>query len=285
MNDVAAETGAPQRVRVVPMALAAVALTGFLMVLRFPYDRLALSIAQRVEKETGARIALGPVSLSLVRLAPGLSAAGVNIVRADGTRIDLDRLGVRPALALAWLKGDPALAVEVESKRGACSGVVAFGDAPGFAGTLHDVDLEQLPQERIGAPLTLKGRADADLDITLRGTGPEGDIEFEARDGLLAHPNLPLPLPFQKLTGEIELGGANWAQIEKLQLSSPLATGSASGTIGRAPAFANAPLKLEIQLTVSGAVQGSLRSQGVAIGNDGQIRWNVSGTPARPVVR
>lgn len=285
MNDVAAETGAPQRVRVVPVALAAVALTGFLMVLRFPYDRLALSIAQRVEKETGARIALGPVSLSLVRLAPGLSAAGVNIVRADGTRIDLDRLGVRPALALAWLKGDPALAVEVESKRGACSGVVSFGDAPGFAGTLHDVDLEQLPQERIGAPLTLKGRADADLDITLRETGPEGDIEFEARDGLLTHPNLPLPLPFQKLTGEIELGGANWAQIEKLQLSSPLATGSASGTIGRAPAFANAPLKLEIQLTVSGAVQGSLRSQGVAIGNDGQIRWNVSGTPARPMVR
>ena len=43
--------------------------------------------------------------------------------------------------------------------------------------------------------------------------------------------------------------------------------------------------QLEIELTVSGAVQGSLRSQGVAIGSDGQIHLNVAGTPARPVVR
>jgi type II secretion system protein N len=284
MNEVAAETSAPRRVRVVPALLAAVALTAFLMVLRFPYDRLALAIVQRVEQETGAHITLGPVSLALVRWAPGLASAGVSIVRSDGTRLDLDRLGVRPALALAWLTGNPAVAVEVESVRGGGSGVVAFGDAPGFAGTLRDVDLEQLPQERLGAPLRLSGRADADLDITIRETGPEGDVEFEARDGLLTHPNL-LPMPFQKLTGEVELGGGNWAELRKFELSSPLASGHAAGTVGRAPAFATAPLKLEIELTVSGAVQGSLRSQGVAIGNDGQIHVNVSGTPARPVVR
>ena len=163
--------------------------------------------------------------------------------------------------------------------------MVAFGDAPTFSGTLHDVDLEQLPQERIGAPLRLKGRADADLDITIRETGPEGDVEFEARDGLLTHPNLPMPMPFQKLTGEVELGGANWAELRKLELASPLASGHASGTVGHAPAFAAAPLHLEIELAVSGAVQGSLRSQGVAIGNDGKIHMNVSGTPLRPVVR
>ena len=110
---------------------------------------------------------------------------------------------------------------------------------PGFAGTLRDVDLEQLPQERIGAPLRMKGRADADLDITMRETGPEGDVEFEARDGLLTHPNLPLPMPFQKLTGEVELGGANWAEIQKFELASPLASGHATGTVGRAPAFAD----------------------------------------------
>jgi type II secretion system protein N len=285
MNDVAVETGAPQRIRVVPLVLGAIALTAFFMALRFPYDRVAQSIAQRVEKETGARIMLGPVSLALVRWAPGLASTGVQIAQPDGTRLDLERIAVRPALALGWLAGNPALAVEVESARGGASGVVAFGDAPGFAGTLRNVDLEQLPQQRIGVPLRLSGRADVDLDVALRETGPEGDVEFEARDGILTHPNLPMPMPFQKLTGEIALGGANWAQLQKFELSSPLATGSASGTIGRAPLFAAAPLKLEIQLTVSGAVQGSLRSQGVAIGNDGQIHWNVSGTPTRPLVR
>ncbi len=285
MNEVAAEQTGPRRRQVVSLALAAVALTAFLMVLRFPYDRFALWVAQRVEQESGARITLGPVSLSLVRWAPGLAAQGVSIAQRDGTRVDLDRLGVRPALALAWFAGNPAFATEVESARGGASGVVTFGDAPGFAGTLRGVDLEQLPQHRIGAPLRLKGLVDADLDVTLREAGPEGDVEFEARDGLLTHPNLPLPMPFQKLTGQLDLGGEAWAAIRSLELASPLASGHASGTIGRSSAFATAPLHLEIELTVSGAVQGSLRSQGVAIGHDGQIRVNVSGTPTRPVVR
>lgn len=285
MSDVAVETSSARAPRIATIALAAVALTTLLMVLRFPYDRLALIIAQKVEKETGARVTLGPIKLSLVRWAPGLAARGVQVAEADGTRLELDRIGVRPALALAWLRGNPALATEVESARGGASGVITFGDAPGFAGKLLDVDLEQLPQQRIGAPLRVSGRADAKLDITMLEAGPEGEIEFEARDGLLTHPNLPLPMPFQKLTGEVDLGGDAWAQIRKLDLTSPLASGHATGSIGRAPAFAAAPLKLEIELTVSGAVQGSLRSQGVAIGNDGQIHVNVSGTPARPVVR
>ena len=285
MSEMPVEPGGLRRRQLVALALAAVALTAFLMVLRFPYDRLALAIAQRFERETGARITLGPVSLALVRFGPGIAATGVQIAQPDGTRLDLDRIGVRPALALAWLKGRPALATVIESARGGASGVVTFGAEPGFDGTLRDVDLEQLPQQRIGAPLRVKGRADADLDVVLRQAGPEGDVEFEARDGLLTHPNLPIPMVFQKVTGEIGLGGEGWAALRKFELTSPLANGHASGAVGRSPDFANAPLRLEIQLIVSGAVQGSLRSQGVAIGNDGQIHLNVAGTPMRPVVR
>ena len=286
MTDAALETSpAPRPLRIATIAIAAIALTLVFMVLRFPYDRLALLVAQRVEKATGARITLGPVSLALVRFAPGIAAHNVSIAQPDGTRLEFDRLALRPALALAWLSGDPALAFELASARGDASGVATFGGTPGFSGRLENVDLEQLPQQRIGAPLRVKGRADADVDIAMRETGPEGDVEFEARDGLLTHPNLPLPMPFTKLSGQIDLGGSSWAEIRKLELASPLASGHATGSIGRAPAFASAPLKLEIELTVSGAVQGSLRTQGVAIGNDGQVHVNVSGTPARPVLR
>ena len=285
MSEISVEADGLRPRQLMLLALGALALTAVLMVLRFPYDRLALAIAHDVEQQTGARISFGPVSLALVRWGPGIAAQQVQIAQSDGTRLDLDRLGVRPALALAWFKGQPALATEVESVRGGASGVVTFGDEPGFAGELSDVDLEQLPQQRIGAPLQVKGRADADLDIVMREDGPEGDVEFEARDGLLTHPNLPLPIPFQKVTGEITLGGEAWAAIRKFELSSPLATGHASGSVGRSPQFASAPLRLEIDLTVSGAVQGSLRAQGVAIGSDGQIHLNVAGTPARPVVR
>jgi len=286
MSEAAAETRRARPLRVAEIAFAAIALTLGLMILRFPYDRLVLAIAQRLEKETGAHMAWGRVSLSLVRWAPGLAAADVQIARPDGTRLERDRIAVRPAIALAWLRGVPALATEVRSARfGGGSGVVTFGNAPGFVGTLHDVDLEQLPQQRLGAPLSVKGRADADVHLSLGEGGPEGEVEFEARDGMLTHPSLPFPMQFQKLTGELEFGGDSWAEIRKLELASRLATGHGKGTIGRAPAFAAAPLHLEIELTASGAVQGSLRSLGVAIGNDGQIHLDVSGTPARPLVR
>src|SRR5688572_7532036 len=105
MSEIAAESGGLRRQQVVSLALGALALTAVLMVLRFPYDRVALAIAKHVEQQTGARITFGPVSLSLVRFGPGISAQGVQIARPDGTRLDFDRLGVRPALALAWLRG------------------------------------------------------------------------------------------------------------------------------------------------------------------------------------
>ena len=284
MNESAVE-GGYDRGRIAALVMAAFALTALLMVLRFPYDRVAASLAQQLELQTGSRVTFGPVGISLVRWGPGLAATGVEIVSADGTRLSLDRVGVRPALSLAWLTGNPVLAAELESTGGGASGVVKFGDTPGFAGRLRDVDLEHLPQQRIGAPLRLKGRADADIDVVVREEGPVGNVEFEARDGLLTHPELPLPMPFSKLTGEIDLGGQHWAEIKSFDLESPLASGHASGTVGKAPAFASAPLALALEFTVSGVVQGSLRAQGVAVGNSGQVRVAVSGTPTQPIVR
>jgi type II secretion system protein N len=270
--------------RITGLTLAAVALTAFFMVLGFPYDRLAERLAYSIEARTGSRIALGPVSLGFVRWAPGLEAEGVQIVQPDGTRIDLDHLGLRPALSRSWLRGNPALATDLRSARGDASGVATLGDARGFEGRVTTLDLELLPQKH-AAPLLVKGIADADVDVTFGPEGPEGSVVFEARDGLVTHPELPLPMPFQKLVGELELGGPEWVRIRDIALESPLAKGHARGTIGRAARFAAAPLRLEIELEVSGAIQGSLNAQGVAVGEAGQIRMDVSGTPGRPVVR
>jgi len=285
MADDGTPASGPDGLRITGLALAALALTAFFMVLGFPYDRLAERLASRYEAQTGNRVALGPVSLGLVRWAPGIEAEGVSIVRPDGTRIDLDLLGVRPALALAWLRGDPALATEVHSARGDASGVFTLGDARGFDGRVTALDLELLPQKDLGAALQVKGTADADVDVRLGEEGPEGSVVFEARDGIVTHPELPLPMPFQKLTGELDLGGDEWVRIRDFAVESPLARGHARGTIGRAPRFATAPLRLEIELSVSGAIQGSLNAQGVKVGDAGEIRFDVTGTPARPVVR
>ena len=283
MNDSASEGGL-DGVRIAALVIAAIALTGVLMVLRFPYDRVASSVAQQVEAQTGSRVTFGSFGLALVRWGPGFAADAVEVVSPDGTRLPFDRIGMRPAFALSWLMGDPAFASEMESQRGDVSGVMTFGEAPGFAGEMRDFDLEQLPQNA-GAALHLKGRADLDIDVVVREEGPEGSVEFEARDGMLMHPELPLPMPFSKLTGEIEFGGQHWAEIKSFDLESPLANGHASGTIGKAAEFATAPLDLALEFTVSSAVQGSLRAQGVSVGNSGEVRVAVSGTPTQPVVR
>ena len=277
--------GGAGRLRISGLVLGALALTAFFMVLDFPYDRLARRIADGVEQQTGARIALSEVSLGWVRWAPGLTARGVQVIQPDGTRLELERVGVRPALDFAWLRGDPALATDVASARGGGSGVLTLGDASAFDGEITDLDLELLPQQQLGASLHVKGRSDAEVDLVLGEEGPVGHVDFEARDGIVTHPELPLPMPFQKLTGKIDLGGDEIARIRELTLESPLASGRARGTIGRAPSFASAPLRLQLELTVSGAIRGSLNTQGVEVGNSGEIRVDVTGTPARPVVR
>ncbi len=283
-DELATPDGAP-RPPVVRLALAALALTLVFMVLRFPYERVAGRIAERVERDTGARIALGSASLGLVRWAPGLAARDVRITTADGARIHLDRLGVRPALAFSWLRGRASWGVELASEQGRASGVVVTAAPASFDGRVEGLDLALLPQDGVGPGVRLDGRADADVDLVFSEAGPVGRVAFDAREGTVAHPQLPTPLPFQKLDGEIELGGEAIARIVEVNLESPLAKGRAVGTIGQAASLALAPLQLEIGLDVSAPVRGSLNAQGVKVGEMGQVVFRISGTVGRPVVK
>lgn len=286
MSEVEQEAaGGGRGIRVGSLVLAAVALTLLFMVLRFPYDRLADRIARSVEAGSGARVQLGEVSLGLVGWGPGLTADTVRVQMPSGTRIDLDRVGVRPALSFSWLRLDPALVTEVEAPVGSARGVITLGEAGGFRGRLESVSLGELPDEWMSGPLVIEGLADADIDLVRGGAGSEGVVLFRAREGLLQHPELPLPIPYETIEGEIALGGERLAAIERLELVSPLARGHVTGTLGSAPSFAQAPLDLDIEVTVSDAIRGSLNAQGVEVGRDGKIRMNVLGTPEQPIVR
>jgi hypothetical protein len=128
----------------------------------------------------------------------------VQVLQPDGTRFDLTEAGVRPALSLSWLSGTPTLAIDLLSERGDASGWLTLGDMPGYDGSLTNADLEILPQKALGTPLQVRGRVDADIDVVATPEGPSGAFTFEARDGVFSHPALPLPMPFQKLEGEID---------------------------------------------------------------------------------
>lgn len=278
------ESGALGPLRATGLVLAAIALTGFFMVLRFPYDRLADVVAARVERESGTRITLGHVSPGWVRWGPGLQATDVRVQQPDGTRLDLSRVAARPALSTSWLSGVPAIATEIDAPLARVSGVLTVGQRAGFSGTLRDVDLGQIPLETLGRRAHLDGAADAEVDVVNTPKGPEGSVHFVAREGSFFHPDLPIALPFQEVEGDLILGGKQWAEIRDLRLDSPIAKGSAKGTIGRAATFSSAPLDLRIDFTVGAAVRGSLGGQGVSVGRDGRVNVRVTGTPARPII-
>ncbi|MEM7411920.1 MAG: type II secretion system protein GspN [Myxococcota bacterium] len=285
MSDALSTPTSPRPLRLTGILFAALALTFVFILIRFPYDLLAERVADSVERQTGMRISLGEISVGIVKWGPGLEAEAVRIVRPNGARFELDQVGARPALSLSWLTGNPALALEVSSVQGEVDGVATFGDAGGFHGTLANLDLAQLPPDLLRSPLQLEGIANADVALDGTEAGTEGKIRFDAQDGSLGHPNLPFALPFTTFSGDLDLGGDAFAEIRDLNLDSPLASGRGRGTVGKGPSFANAPLRLEIELTVSGAIQSSLASQGVKVGRDGTVRVTLMGTPARPTLR
>lgn len=268
----------------VALAAAAILLTGTFAYLRFPYDRLAESLSARLA-DTGLQLEIGEMSPSLSLAGPGLAAENVKLTRPDGNVMHIDRLRVRPAWSLAWLTLRPALHLTLEAPQGQLEGVAVLRGPQRFTGELREVDLTELLGADALSGTQLEGRASFDVDVALEEGGPSGPVRLHARDGVLSHPQLPMAIPYEELTGDFALGGESYLQISSFELRSPLGTGSLRGTVGRAEDPRQAPLDLELAVQVAQGVRGSLVSQGVRVGRDGELHYKISGTASAPVVR
>lgn len=272
--------------QIMGIALAALLLTGFFAYLRFPYDRLSDALTNWLERDAGVRLEIGRLFASPQLAGPGLAAESVRLVRADGTRIQIDRLRVRPAWSLSWLMLRPALHLDVEAPLGALDGVVTLWGPRAFHGKLREVNLAELAGLGVQlAGANLEGKADLDIDLALEEAGPVGPLHIEAREGVLTHPQLPMAIPYEQLQGDLVFGGQNWLSISAIELRSPLGQGSLSGTVGLAPELAQAPLDLNAVVEVAETIRGSLAGQGVRVGRDGKVQLRVTGTASSPIVR
>jgi len=276
---------APRRLRIAGPVILGLLLISLFMYLRFPYDRLAEVIEARIELATGARVQLTELGPSLLSLGPGLVATDVRVSRPGAATFSFERVKVRPAWSLSWLRADPALHTAIQSVAGEVRGTLTFGDAPRWSGDLFDFDIGRLPIAALSPGTSLTGRAEASIDIALEADGAVGSVHIVAREGSLEHPELLMALPFETLRGELSLGGEHRAEILSMELESPLVTASLRGTIGRSPRFETAPLRLEGSFTVSQEIRGVLNAQGAKLGTSGSGDFLVMGTPARPVVR
>jgi type II secretion system protein N len=272
----------PVGLRSVAWGAAGVLLTGLFVVQGLPYERLSAAICAAVAQTTPFALQIQELGPSLSLLGPGVRATGVRL-HAGGGELRVDALRLRPAWSLRWLLLRPTFRLAAEVAGGSLDGTLGAG--PDFSGEAAELDLAQLPVATLWPGGALAGRLDANVDLRASATqGPEGSLSLAAREGSVTLPRLPLPLPFETLTGRLVLGGDAMLRVETLQLSGPGLTARVEGSLGQAAAFAQAPFDLRIEIEAEPALRAGLGSFGVRLGADGRGTLRVTGTPTRPVV-
>jgi hypothetical protein len=244
------------------LPLAAVLCFLLFLHLGFPYDRLAGPVAQRLGQATGMQIQIGALEPRLSLGGPGLDAMAVTATPLGGRPIRLERAFLRPAWSSAWLHGDPALHLD-----------------------LTGVELASLPLAAALPGSSLEGRAEIGLDLVLAGEGSQGRSRFDARDGSLGLPGLPMPLPFTRFEGELRYGGESLVEIEDASLTGPLISLLLKGRLGRGATALSSPLQLDLEYTAQPELQAPLAAAGIALSPDGKGKLQITGTPGSPEIR
>jgi type II secretion system protein N len=267
------------------IALAGAALIAGFIVAGFPYDRLGEYIEAEVQQATGVALTIGTLEPSLGFAGLGLRANGLSLRWPEGELLTLDTARLRPAWSLSWLRGVPAIRAQLAGPLGEADGTLSLNGFGAWNGDFHDLDLAGLPIESVWPDAALEGSAEASVDLRMGDAGLEGRVTFEAHDGTVVLPTLPMALPYDGLSGDIEFGGDVLATVKSLDLAGPLLSAEVTGTVGHAPVFANAPLSLSVVVRAQPGVRPLLEAAGLRVKPDGSARVIISGTTSNPVVR
>jgi len=250
--------------------------------LRFPYDELARPLTQQISAATGADVAIGHIEPRITIGGPGIAVHDIQLVRPGRPRVAVDVLRLRPAWSTSWFKGDPAFKVEAESAIGSADGVMVLGDAMAWTGEFIDVDLANLPLP-LPRGLLLAGRVTAAADVVLLPEGPSGPLSFDASAGTVQHPMIPLPLDFERINGDLLLGGDALLNVRSFELDGPVAFATVSGQVRRGARSGDEQLALAIDVELkSQQLRGLVSGLGVPIDARGRTAFDLGGTTSAP---
>jgi type II secretion system protein N len=275
----------PRPLLVFGLPVAGVLLVAFFIYLGFPYHKLGDRIATEIQRSSGVRIDFEDIGASLQLVTPGIEATGVRATLSDGSSYRIERAMLRPAWSLAWFRGTPAVYCEVESELGGAAGTLLLGEAGGFSGELSQVAVGRIPIPPLEAVGNIDGRLDASIDLVLAEAGPVGSIEFAATEGSVGLAKFPMDIPFETLSGELSFGGEAFISIERLELDGPMLTASLTGKVLQAASFAQAPMRLEAELTAEPNLRPAFKNAGVRVDREGKSKVRITGTVESPMVR
>lgn len=276
----------PRRLLIAGGSAATVILVGLFVFLGFPYDRLAEFAARQVAAGTGYELSVRQISPRITIGGPGLELRDLRVRASSGRSFDVERSRVRPAWSLSWLRGRPAVHLDVRTGAGSAAGVLVLAHEPAWKGRLVAVDLAGLPLPETGGT-GFSGTLDADVDLQLREGVPSGQLSLAARDGSIRHAALPVAIPFSRLDARLDLGSEGAiAVIHSLALAGPMLELDAKGRIGQPAQLGLHPLDLALDLRVQNPLLlGLLQGAGVPLAADGSTSLRLGGSLEAPQVR
>ncbi|UCE86248.1 MAG: type II secretion system protein GspN [Deltaproteobacteria bacterium] len=267
------------------IALAGLLLVAMFAVIRFPYERFAPRLERLIAGALdGASVSIREIGPAFGLSGPVLEARSVVISGAIPREIRLQPLRLRPALSLRVFRGELALYVDARAEFGRAVGTVYLGSAPGFDGSIEDLDLGDGFFDDL-LPLRISGTGDVEIDVALEPEGADGDLEWELHDGSVFHPAVPITIPFGELRGHVGMSqGA--ADLHDVELEGPALSARIQGTVANADAGGARALDLTVALSgVTATMRPTLGQFRVNTAADGTANLRIAGTTAAPVVR
>jgi type II secretion system protein N len=270
--------------RAIAIGVACTFLTLVFFVLRFPYDVFRTSLVGQLAAATGAALEIGSLSAGVSLGGPALVAEPVTMRWPGGTSVDLTSAALRPAWSLSWLRGSPALHVDLEAPAGRLVGTIWPGEPLSFQGKVKELALEQLPASVLDAAagFALTGLLDADVDVSLPAGAPAGDVELDLANGAFSAPGLPISVPFDRFRTELALGDGA-LRVASASLEGPMVAGTAQGKIALT---ADPTLDLQVDLQIADpGVRQMIAPLGVRLDAEGRAKLQLRGTVSRPILR
>ncbi len=279
------EAPIPRPLLCIATPLIAIVLVVVFVFLGFPYSKFIPFASQALGRMSGSEIRIGEIQPRLTLGGPGFSVHDVSMAAEGQDPIGFDRLKIRPAWSTAWLRAEPAFAVDMASPLVVADGTITLGEGPGFDGAISILDLALIPMSS-NSPFALTGAVSVKGHLKMIGGQPSGAVDIKATSGSATHRSIPVPLEYEAIEGRIEMGDDPWLRLKDLRMEGPLFSGIADGFVSRPEANLPAPLDIGIKVEVKNApFQMVLSGLGINLDAGGRASFKLGGTVQNPDIR